>query len=273
MAYLPPRRRVAHNPYRGRGTGKAAPLSNAIWAGFALCLFSLFAYVMHEVSNSPGTGGDHDQKHNHHTEEADTRAAAHAAAEERAYAPAHKIKADQQAKRARERRALRRQRHPFEFARQQRTRAGCTCKFPFDFGGMTHRTCTDMGAPMTDPETGTPHVLWCDTGPACGMLFTAADRALNPSGTRFDVCVDTHGQPFDARSAQQQRALEAAAAAEEREAAAMDTAARADSAHANLQSLKGALRAKAGPLARRNSPKSLEAVVDYVAANHDESDM
>ena len=80
----------------------------------------------------------------------------------------------------------------------QKTRKGCTCKFPFDYAGETHTSCMMIeGLSLTGYH---PDTLWCDTGPECGSAYTAGDRPYTNRGCCFDVCVDENGRPLRRQS-------------------------------------------------------------------------
>merc|ERR1719498_1892798 len=53
----------------------------------------------------------------------------------------------------------------------QRTKKGCTCKFPFQYGkkGDMHENCIMVeGMSIAGYH---PNTLWCDTGPECGPSY------------------------------------------------------------------------------------------------------
>jgi hypothetical protein len=77
----------------------------------------------------------------------------------------------------------------------QPTKRGCACVFPFTFGGHTHKSCTRVQGTFLagEPEKA----LWCDTGPDCGMKYTADDRPYTSRECCYDVCVNKAGRTLE----------------------------------------------------------------------------
>ena len=72
-----------------------------------------------------------------------------------------------------------------------KTQRGCTCQFPFDFGGETQYNCTAAGGEVRDGK-GQPS-MWCDTGPFCGQEYHASDKPFTNRDCCYDLCVDNSG--------------------------------------------------------------------------------
>ena len=95
-----------------------------------------------------------------------------------------------------------------------RTKRGCTCQFPFDFGGALQYNCTNAGGEVRDGK-GRPS-LWCDTGPFCGQEYHISDKPFTNRDCCYDLCVDDGGEtirPNEAWHEEAKRITAAAAAA------------------------------------------------------------
>lgn len=65
------------------------------------------------------------------------------------------------------------------------TEHGCTCEFPYTFGGKVYRECTNAGPEIT---YGGSSSFWCHTGITCGNSYVPADKPFTDAKCCWDSC-------------------------------------------------------------------------------------
>ena len=73
------------------------------------------------------------------------------------------------------------------------TKRGCTCKFPFTYGGKQYHSCMRIDGLYLDGEH--KHQLWCDVGDSgCGIRYSPDDAAYTSRKCCYDSCLDKDGK-------------------------------------------------------------------------------